>query len=57
MKLIYLVRDELIIIKMKPCPLSRRIGFPDRARIIEFGYKVRGAVLQYIVLRSLGPKV
>jgi hypothetical protein len=41
-KLIYLVRNELTLIKLKLCSLSRVIGFPYRARIIEFGSKVRG---------------
>jgi hypothetical protein len=49
-KLIYLVRGELPLTKLKPYSLSREIGFPDRARIIEFGSKVRGAVPQYLVV-------
>jgi hypothetical protein len=49
-KLIYLVRNELILIRMNPCSLSREIGFPYRVRIIEFGSKVRGARLQYLVV-------
>jgi hypothetical protein len=55
-KLIYLVRNELILIRLKPCSLSRRIGFPDRVRIIEFGSKVRKAVLQYLVVGFWGLK-
>ena len=51
-KLIYLVRSELILIRLKPCSLSRRIGFPDRARIIEFGSKGRGGQ-GYNILWSL----
>jgi hypothetical protein len=31
---------------------SRRIGFPDRARIIEFGSKGSEARLQYLVVGS-----
>jgi hypothetical protein len=48
-KLIYLVRGELPLTKLKPRSLSREIGFPDRARIIEFGSKVKEAGLQYLV--------
>jgi len=49
-KFIYLLRSELTLTKLESCSLSRRIGFPDRARIIEFGFKVRGAVPQYLVV-------
>jgi hypothetical protein len=49
-KLIYLVRGELPLTKLKPRSLSREIGFPDRARIIEFGSKVKEAGLQYLVV-------
>jgi hypothetical protein len=48
-KLIYLVRSKLTLTKLKSCSLSREIGFPDRARIIEFGSERRGAGLQYLV--------
>jgi hypothetical protein len=41
-KLINLVRNELILTKLNSYSLSREIGFPDRARIIEFGSKERG---------------
>jgi hypothetical protein len=47
--LIYLVRDELYIAKLKTCSLSREIGFATRARIIELGSKGKGAELQYFV--------
>jgi hypothetical protein len=36
-ELIYLVRRELDLNKLKSGSPSREIGFPDRARIIEFG--------------------
>jgi hypothetical protein len=38
---------------------SRRIGFPDRATIIEFGSKGSGVGLQYLVvgIRDLKVKV
>ena len=49
-KLIYLVRNQLTLIKVKTFSLSREIGFPDRARIIEFGSEVREAELQYLVV-------
>jgi hypothetical protein len=49
-KLIYLVGNELTLTKLKPCSLSRKIGFPDRARIIEFGSKVGEALLQDLVV-------
>ena len=41
-KLSYLVRRELTLTKLKPCSLSREIGFPGFARIVEFGSKRRG---------------
>ncbi len=56
-KLIYLVRNELTLIILKSCSLSREIGFPDRARIIEFGSKVMGAGLRYLVVAFCASKV
>jgi hypothetical protein len=51
-KLIYLDWNELTLTKLEPCSLSREIGFLDRARIIEFGSRVRRAVLQYLVVNN-----
>jgi hypothetical protein len=48
-KLIYLVRKELTLIKLIKSSLSRKIRFPDRAIIMEFGSKGSKAGLQYIV--------
>jgi hypothetical protein len=48
-KLIYLVSSELTSTKLKPYSLSREISFLDRARIIEFGLRVRRALLLYLV--------
>jgi hypothetical protein len=49
-KLIYLVRQELSLSKPKLCPVSRRIGFLDRAGIIEFGSGEKRIGLQYLVV-------
>jgi len=54
-KLIYLVRNELTLSKPETFSLSRIIGFPNRARILEFSSNGRGAVLQYLVIGSSGP--
>jgi hypothetical protein len=42
-KLIYLVRNELTLSKLTSGSLSRRIGFPDRVRIIESSSRRSGA--------------
>lgn len=57
MKLIYLVRKKLTLIKLKPCSLSRRINFQDSVRIIEFWFWERGATPQDVVVALHDPKV
>ena len=51
-KLTYLVRNELTLIKLKMSPLSREIGFPDRGRIIKFGSEGKEVGLHYLVVAS-----
>jgi hypothetical protein len=55
-KLIYLVKDELTLTKLKPCSVSRKIGLPDRARIIEFGFKGKGVMATISCGRFVNPK-
>ena len=52
MKLIYLVRSELTLTKLKPCSLSRGISFPDRTGIIEVGSKGSEAGLKDLVVAN-----
>jgi hypothetical protein len=53
---IYLLTNELTLTKLESCSLSRRIGFADRARIIEFGFKVRGGSATISCGGVLSPK-
>jgi len=56
-KLIYLVRNQLTLIKVKSRSLSRKIGFPDRARIIEFALQERRTKPQDVGVASCSGKV
>jgi len=49
-KLVYLVKRELTLIKLIKSSLSRKIRFPDGAIIMEFGFKGSKAGLQYLVV-------
>ncbi len=56
-KLIYLVRSELTLTRLKSCSLSRGIGLLDCVRIMEFGSMGRVVGLQHLVVGSSDPKV